>query len=358
MYPDISVSALWQRRIKLDLVELAGAVVPQQSLRALGGATALAKPVKTAADAKPGETGWALDDLPVSRLVFRDVSWVSRSGESALYDGQADFDTGWRPRTAQLQRPGTKAATNLSLSRQGQQYRWAVQVNAGGGTAHGDLQLQTLPSGRLHLAGKLQPKGIEVASAVQAFNRKPVIAGQASGSTTLSAHGLNAIELAQSLHTQTSFTMGPSTVLRFDLDKAVRSLGKAHDGQTRLDSVSGQLDTQNTANGMVIDFTRIKATSGALSASGKARLLNRQIDAEVAVDLVDGLVGVPLIITGPLDKVTVRAAPGSVAGALLGTAVLPGVGTAIGARLGAAVNRMFGPAPERGKAAAPDPSGR
>ena len=357
LYPNIS--ALWQRRIKLDLVELEGAVLPQQSLRALGGTATLAKPVKaTAADAKPGETGWTLDELPVSRFAFRDVSWVSRSGMAVVYDGQADFDTGWRPRTAQLRRPGVKPATDLSLSRQGQQDRWSVQVNAGGGTAHGDLQVQTLPSGRLRLAGKLQPKGIEVASAIAAFNRRPAIAGKATGSTTLSADGLNAAELAQSLHTQTTFTIGPSTLLRFDLDKAVRSLGKAHDGQTRIDSVSGQLDTQNTANGMLIDFTRIKATSGVLSASGKARLLNRQIDAEVAVDLVDGLVGVPLTITGPLDKVTVSVPAGSVAGAVVGTAVLPGVGTAIGARLGAAVNRMFGPAPARGKAVTPAPPER
>lgn len=357
LYPNIS--ALWERRIQLDLLELEGAVVPQQSLRGLGGVAGLAKPVKaTAADARPGEAGWTLDELPLSRFVFRDVSWISRSGVAVVYDGQADFDAGWRPRTAQLRRPGVKPATDLSLSRQGQQDRWAVLLNAGGGTGHGELQVQTLPNGHLHLTGKLQPKGIEVASALQAFNRRPVISGQASGTTTLLADGLNGIDMVGSLHTQTVFTMGPSTLLRFDLDKAVRSLGKAHDGQTRLDSLSGQLDTQNTAGGMVIDFTRIKATSGALSASGKARLFNRHVDAEMAVDLVDGIVGVPLKINGPLDKVTVSAPPGAVAGAVVGTAVLPGVGTAIGARLGAAVSRMFGPAPERSKAAPPAPSGR
>ena len=356
LYPD--VGALWQRRIKLDLVELEGARVPQQSLRGLGGAARSGKAIT--ADTKPGESGWTLDELPLSRFVFRDVSWVSRSGVAAVYDGQADFDAGWRPRTAQLRRPGTKLVTDLSLSRQGQQDRWAVLLNAGGGTGHGELQVKTLPNGRLHLTGKLQPKNIEVAGAVQAFNRRPAVAGLASGTTILSADGLNAAELARSLHTQTTFTMGPSTLLRFDLDKAVRSLGKAHDGQTRIDSVTGQLDTQNTADGMLIDFTRVKATSGALSASGKARLLNRHIDAELAIDLVDGIVGIPLKINGPLDKVTVSAPAGAVAGAVVGTAVLPGVGTAIGARLGAAVSRLFGPAPapERGKAATPAPLGR
>jgi hypothetical protein len=365
LYPDLS--ALWQRRIKLDLVELEGAVVPQKSLRGLGGGAksgklggAVTTDSALSSDAKPGGDSWTLDALPLSRFVFRDVSWISRTGVAVVYDGQADFDAAWRPRTAQLRRPGVQPATDLSLSRQGEQDRWAVLLNAGGGTGHGELQVQTLGNGSLHLTGKLAPKGIEVASALKAFNRKPVIGGQASGTTTLSADGMSAIGLAQSLHTQTSFTMGPSTLLRFNLDKAVRSLGKAHDGQTRLDSVTGQLDTQNTPDGMLIDFTRVKATSGALSASGKARLMNRHIDAEVAVDLVDGVVGVPLRITGPLDKVTVSAPAGAVAGAVVGTAVLPGVGTAIGARLGAAIGNLFGSAPPTASAKpkTPVPPGR
>lgn len=338
LYPVIS--ALWQRRIKLDLLELDGAVVPQQSLRGLGSG---------AKSGKPGETGaadtWTLDALPLSRFVFQDVSWISRSGVAVLYDGQADFDAGWRPRSVQLRRPGVQPATDLSLSRQGAQDSWAVLINAGGGTGHGQLQVQTLANGRLHLAGKLAPKGIEVASTLKAFNRRPVIAGEASGTTTLAADGANVFELAQSLHTQTTFAMGPSTLLRFDLDKAVRSLGKVHDGQTRLNSVTGQLDTQNIPDGMLIDFTRIKATSGVLSASGKARLFNRHIDADLAVDLVDGIVGVPLKIKGPLDKVTVTAPAGAVAGAVVGTAVLPGVGTALGARLGAAIGNLLGSTP-------------
>lgn len=345
LYP--SISALWQRRIKLDLVELEGAVVPQQSLRGLGGA---AKSVKSGEIT--GADSWTLDKVPLSRFVFQDVSWISRSGVAVMYDGQADFDAAWRPRTAQLRRPGIQPVTDLSLSRRGEQDRWAVLLNVGGGTGHGELQVQTLANGGLHLTGKLAPKGIEVASALKAFNRKPVISGQASGTTTLSADGVDAVGLAQSLHTQTSFTMGPSTLLRFDLDKAVHSLGKAHEGQTRLDKVTGQLDTQNTADGMVIDFTRIKATSGVLSASGKARLFNRYIDAELAVDLVDGIVGVPLKINGPLDKVTVSAPAGAVAGAVVGTAVLPGVGTAIGARLGAAMGSLFGPASASASASA------
>ncbi|WP_341916000.1 glycine zipper domain-containing protein [Polaromonas sp. YR568] len=333
-YPDLG--ALLQRRVILDRVELDGAVVPQLSLRALD-ATSRGAPAETAEAAA----------MPLARFVFRDLTWLSRLGVAVVYDGEIDFDPGWRPRQAVLRRPGFTPATDLSLSRQGQEDRWAARINLGGGTAHGEVRLQTRADGRLVLDGQLQPSGVDVASAVAAFNRKPVIAGKATGKTVLSAQADTLVGLAQSLHTKTMFTMGASTLLRFDLDKAIRSLGKDHAGQTALDAVSGQMDTQNTPRGMVTQFTGIKASSGALSASGQARLANRQIEAEFAVDLVDGIVGVPLVLSGPVDKVAVSVPKGAVAGALLGTAVLPGIGTAIGARLGATLGRLFDAGPDR-----------
>lgn len=330
-YPDLL--ALLQRRVVLDRVELDGAVVPQLSLRALDATS-------RGASAEAGAT-------PLARFVFRDLTWLSRHGVPVVYDGEIDFDPGWRPRQAVLRRPGFTPATDLTLSRQGQEDRWATRIHLGGGTAHGELQFQTRADGRLALAGQLRPSGVEVASAVAAFNRKPVIAGKASGNTVLSAQGDTLLGLAQSLHTTTVFTMGASTLLRFDLDKAIRSLGKEHAGQTALDAVSGQLDTQNTPRGMVTQFNGLKASSGALSASGQVRLANRRIEAEFAVDLVDGIVGVPLVLSGPVDKVAVSVPRGAVAGALLGSAVLPGIGTAIGARVGATLGRLFDSGPDR-----------
>ena len=92
---------------------------------------------------------------------------------------------------------------------------------------------------------------------------------------------------------------------------------------------------------MVLHVTRIKVSSGALTASGQAHIANQQIKAELAVDLVDGLVGVPLKLSGPLAQVKVSVPSGAVSGAVVGTAVLPVVGTAIGARIGAALEKIF-----------------
>jgi uncharacterized protein involved in outer membrane biogenesis len=331
------LGALLQRRIKVDRVLLEGATVPQLSLRGLGKGKA--------ADSTPGTLPLALDDLPLARFEFRDVTWISRRGLAVVYEGEVDFDANWRPRTGQLRRPGIVPAADLTITREGQDDRWATRINLADGTANGEVRLQTRANGRLHLDGTLKPEGIDTAQAVIAFNRRAVLAGKASGSTTLSADGDTLPELAQSLHTTSTLRVSRARLLRFDLEKAVRSAGREHTGQTPLDSLTAQVDTQNTAQGMVIDFSNVKATSGALTATGKGRLANQAVEAELAVDLVSGLVGVPLTISGPVSAVKVSVPAGAVAGAAVGTAVLPGVGTALGARIGATLGNIFGGKP-------------
>lgn len=332
----LNVSALWQRRLRLDRAEVDGAVLPQLSLRGLHA------PSPKSADPAERKAGTLqVDELPLEQLVFHDVTWISRHGTRVVYDGEAQFEPGWRPRRAALWRPDFEPATRLTLTRQGQDDRWDMRSTLGGGSANGELQLQSGANGQLQLSGKLQLKGIEAVSALAAFNRRAIISGKIAGESTLSAKGSSLAELTRSLHTSTSFVMGHSTLLRFDLNRAIRRAGQEHAGKTALDAVSGQLDTQNTPDGMVLDFTRVKASSGALKASGQARIANQQIEAELAVDLVEGLVGVPLKLSGPLAHVKVSVPAGAVAGAVVGTAVLPGAGTAIGARIGAALGKIF-----------------
>lgn len=333
-----SLPALLDGRLQFDRAELEGAVLPQLSLRAL--------------DKGPGMAQASPDATVLDRLVFRDVTWISRRGMAVVFEGEVDFDPAWRPREAHLRRPGVSTVTDLRLSRQGREDRWTTQVRIGGGTADGEVQIKTRDKGRLRLEGTLKPQGVEIAAAMAAFNRRSVISGEASGDTSLLADGDTVGQLAQSLHTKTLFSMRRATLLRVDLDKAVRSLGRDYAGQTPLDSVTGQMDTQNTPQGMVVTYSGVKATSGALTASGQARIANRQIESEFAVDLVDGVIGVPLKVSGPFEDVKVSVPTGAVAGAAVGTAVLPGIGTAIGARIGATLGKMFSPDPAPGKPAA------
>lgn len=343
LVPDVSWATLQSRRLRLLRAEVDGAAVQQRALGALGAASG-AQPTGSAA-ADPTAT-------PLDQLVWRQVTWVSRHGVPVVLAGNATFDPGWRPRTASVQLPDAKVLADLTLTRQGSDDRWALQSRLGGGTASGEVLLQTSATAWT-VGGTLALQGIGVADALQAINRRSVVSGLASGSTVLSARSSFAEgpgQLAKSLRTDTRFTMGKSLLLRFDLDKAIRTAGSDTQGQTPLDSITGTVSTQNTEGGMVIDFSDVKAASGALTATGRARLANRQIEAEVAVDLVDGLVGVPLRITGPVNAVKVSVPPAALAGAAVGTAVLPGVGTALGARLGAALGKLFGrDAPAAGK---------
>ena len=319
--------ALLQRRLVMDLVEVDGAVLPQLSLGQLG----------VARKEPPVET----DEVPVERIEFRRVTWINRYGLALDYEGEADFDPHWLPRRAALRRSGVQTPLSLLLERQGDTSRWDALVTAGGGSAAGHVDLQMPPNAAMRLTGDLLPRNIEVQSALASLKRKSAVAGKASGSTALTGEGKTLIDLVRSLHTATQFSLAPATLVRFDLHKAIKTLGKDHAGQTEFVSAEGRMDTQNTPEGMVVHFSGVKAASGDLTVSGEATLAKRQIDATANVDLVNGVVGIPLRIHGPVTKPEVSMQGGAIAGAAIGTAVLPGIGTAIGARIGAAIGGVF-----------------
>ena len=327
----LRLASLLRGELQVTKLDVNGATVPQLSLRGLG-----------AGNGGTAASQLAEEGIPLARVQLRDIRWISRTGRLLVYEGEADFDAGWRPRTLQLRRPGVTPEASLTLTRQDTEDQWRTEIRVGGGTANGEVTLQVSADGLLRIKGQLSPKNIEVLAALKAFDRKSPVAGRASGQTQLSAQGMKFGEVARSLHTHTAFSMAPATLVRFDLDRAVRTLGKEHAGTTKLDTLTGDMDTQNSADGIITRFTNIKAKSGALTASGEAVLAQRQVDARVAVDLVDGVVGVPLTVKGPLSALKVSVPGGAVAGAVVGTAVLPGIGTAIGARIGAALGKLFG----------------
>ena len=339
---------LLDRVISVESVEVDGATVPQLSLRGFDRKETIAGGAGNNA-AGPALGGkFRLADIPLQHFVFTNLTWVSRRGIPVVYEGDIDFDEHWRPRRMEVRRPGVTPEARMTWTRQGLEDRWQVRTAVGGGTLNGEVRLKSTDGGMLQLTGELLPNSIEIASVVRAFNRRPVVSGRGSGSTVLEGNGRSVGELARSLHTRTQFTVAPATVLRFDLDKAIRSFGKEHAGETPLETLSGQMDTQNTGEGTIWTYSKLKAESGALTASGNAVIFSRRIEAKGAVDLVDGLIGVPIEVKGSMDKPAVSVPKGSIAGAVIGTAILPGIGTAIGARLGA----LFGSGPDTPAAAA------
>ena len=328
-----NLDALLRGRVKLSHVLVDGGVMPQLSLRAL--------------KIQPAPPDQEDHEPLIEQLRFRNLTWITRHGIPLEFEGNTFFDGGWLPRQLELVRSNVQPLTQLTLEREGASDRWQVQLLLGGGTAHGQIALQAQDDGALKLTGQLEPREVEVESALAAFKRHSAVRGKAAGRTTLSASGKGVAALAQSLHTRTQFSVASATLQNIDVDKAIRSLGQDRAGKTPLQSLTGTMDTQNTPNGIEVRYSGIQARGETFSASGGGSIINRRINAEVKVDMIGGLIGVPLKVTGMLNApqvsvaIPVSTVAGAAAGAVIGTAVLPGVGTAIGAGVGAAIGKLF-----------------
>jgi len=337
----LNARLLLQRKLLFERVDIDGAVFPHTSMLAFH-----AKPGASVPDAGDG--------VPLEHLAFRNLTWISYSGITVVYEGEIDFDAHWRPRHAELRRPGISPPFTLTLTREGDADRWQARTRVGGGTADGTVSLKSAASGAMHLSGQLAPHDIEVASALSSFNRQPSVGGKGSGQTVLSADGNSVGELARSLHTRTVFSVNPATILRFNLDKAISTQRKEYDGRTVLQELTGQMDTQNTDQGLRVTYTGLRARAGMYIVTGEATIYKRQVEASGTLDLVAGVIGMPFTVRGSVDKPNVSVPPGFFAGVAIGTAVLPGIGTVIGSRIGGALGEIFKGGAQQPVTPAPD----
>lgn len=343
------LAALWRRTISIEAVEIEGAVLPRASVRAFRG--------RWKGDEVSGMLAgaWTAAEIPVERLRLHDIVWINRRDIALAYDAEVRFDRGWRPRELEVRRPGVSPTTRVRLAREGEEDRWRVRIDAGGGSWNGDAELKTSGEGRMRITAELQPRDVDVGELVNAFRRHQAIEGRFNGRTEVHSEGDNVGELIRHLNTRTRFVMRPATLKGFDLSKVVGAPNAGRGGQTVLDELTGTLETQNTGDGILLRYTGLQARSGVLSASGSASVLNRRLNGEMAIDLVDGVVGVPLKLAGTLDEPQLSLTGGALAGAAVGTAVLPGVGTAIGARIGQQVEKLFGGEDDKKKPQQPAP---
>lgn len=348
----LKLRKLLQRIVAVDEAEIESLVLPRESMRAFRGKGPRPKEGDRIF-ALPAP--WMLAPIPLEKVRWRDVVWIDRRGIELAYDGDIVFDTHWRPRQARLERAGASPPARLRLDREAGRDRWRTRIDVGGGTWNGVTLFELLPNDMLRVSAELEPRQVDIEGLVQAFGRQTAVAGKFSGQTTLAAEAGELGALIRSLHTRTTFSVQPATLTRLDLAKAVTTAGISRGGTTPLDELTGTLDTQGTADGIVMRYSGLKARSGVLTASGNLKLFNRKLDGEVAVDLVDGVVGVPLKVGGSMSDPEVSLTGGALAGAAVGTALLPGVGTAIGARVGQQVEKLFGEEEPAKKKAPPRP---
>ena len=332
VYPQLM--PLLQRQLVIDRVELDGAVVPRNALAAYRGRVT-----------PPGG-----GDVELRAVSFTNVTYISYSGIPVVYDGEIVFDADRLPQRARLLRPDVQPPATLDATRDGRTVEGAdiyrLRVQAAGGSALGQARLTTSAEGRMTLTGELAPRDVDVAALLDAFHRRSPIGGRASGETELRAQGDTVSELFRSLHTRSVLKVERAKLLRFDMDKAVKSLGEDRAGETPLDSLTGVMETQNTGHGLKTVFTQVEAVAGNYTASGQATLHRRQIDAQGRLEIGGGVVDVPFAAHGPTRKPEFSIAWGTIAGAAVGTAVLPGIGTVLGAKIGGVVSGPPRPQPE------------
>jgi uncharacterized protein involved in outer membrane biogenesis len=322
-------AGLLQGRLEVATLVVRNAVVPELAVSAI--AASLQKKHRGAAPpADPAAAAGGMAFLP-RRTLLQQVTWVAAKGDSTTIDAQARLDDDGLPSSAQLDvQKGRLAGAKLTLQRQPD--HWAVKAAIGGGTVAGKLQWRPGAKGGHSVQGQFDTANVEVA-ALTAPSR--TLTGRLEAHTTLNADFRELGALADAMQSQTRFTVHNAVVHGIDLAQAVKSVGLNRGGETKLDTLAGNVTTR----GRAVQLSNLVATSGALSANGNIAMApDKTLSGRVTVDLASaaagGAIGVPLAVGGTLDSPSVTLTRGALLGAAIGTAVAPGVGTGAGAKLG------------------------
>lgn len=338
--------ALLQGRLEVATLIVRDAVLPAQGISAIAAAFQKRTPpgkVSPPAQSEDGEGG-SMDWVP-RRAVLDRVTWVDEKGARTTLDAQLGLGSdGLLDKATFKITAGKFAGTEGKVERAAD--HWPVRVDIGGGRVAGKLQLLPVQSssrvaGKLHellgqrnnrrvLQGQLETEGVEV-SALTAPSK--TLTGKLQAQTSLRAEFRELGQIADAMQTSTRFTVRDAVVHGLDLAKAVQTVGLSRGGETRLDTLAGQVHTQ----GRAAQLSNLVANSGKLSATGNvAMAANRNLNGRLTVELASskGNVGVPLEVGGTMDSPSVTLTRGALVGAAIGTVVAPGVGTGAGATVG------------------------
>lgn len=335
----VEVRPVWadllQGRVAPAILIVRSAVLPQPGIDAL--LAALQKKKATSPDQPQAPQALPLQFLP-QHMVLDGVTWIDAKGAAITLAAEATLDRDVLPQALTLQvLKGRLQGARLTLQREGERNAWDVALNVAGGTVKGRIEWQSpaTPGAEFTLKGQLQTRDVEVSALIapepsaKSHAAQP-LSGRLEASTTLSARTSKPGALADVLQTQSRFTVQQAVLRGIDLAKAIKTVGMSHGGETPLDTLAGQVNTQ----GKAVQLSNLVASSGALSASGHVAIsASKALSGRVSVDL-GGAVGVPLLVGGTVSEPEVTLTRGATIGAALGTVLMPGVGTGAGASLG------------------------
>ena len=327
-------SGLLQGRLELATLLLHGVTLPQDGIDAvLAGLQRKKRQTPTPPKDQESESASALRYVP-ARTVLDSLTWVSAQGTRITLDADVRLSPQGLPDDVTVNvLKGAMQGAKAHLQRRDND--WTVAVQVGGGTVKGSAQLQPAAQkgAKFALKGQLETRAVEVAALSD--TSKPVLSGRLDADTTFGANSATLGALLDLLQSHSKFNVRNAVVHGIDLARAVKTVGLNRGGETRLDTLAGQVTTR----GRAMQLSSLVASSGALSATGHVAVSpNRALSGRVSVDLaaraVGTAVGVPLDVGGTLDSPEVTLTRAALIGAAIGTVVMPGAGTGAGASLG------------------------
>jgi hypothetical protein len=266
-------------------------------------------------------------------VVLDDVTWVDNKGVRTTVDGEGRRDDDGLPSSVRMEVvKGRLQGAKASLQRSGDE--WALDARVGGGTIIGKLQLRP-GKGVSQLTGQVATKDVEV-SALTAPSR--TLTGRLEANTTLEAQVREIGGLADALQTRSKFIVHGAVIHGIDLAKAVQTVGMNRSGETRLDTLAGNVATR----GQAVQVTNLVANSGLLAATGNVNMaadktLAGRVDVTASVPVGGRAIAVPLAVGGTLDSPSVTLSSSALVGAAVGAATAPGGGS-----LGDRLKGLFG----------------
>jgi uncharacterized protein involved in outer membrane biogenesis len=195
----------------------------------------------------------------------------------------------------------------------------------------------------LQIKGSFDINQVELKSLVPLVSPGTNMSGKFDAKPVFSASAADANQLINALHLETPFNVRNGVLHGVDIQKAATSLIKqgATGGETRFEQLSGHLVRDRGAH----QFTQLKISSGALAADGNVNISPRQelsgrVNAQVKA--VGTSANIPLNVAGTVHSPLLYPTGGTMAGAAIGSVLMPGVGTGLGAKAGQAIENLFG----------------
>jgi hypothetical protein len=323
-------AALAHKRLEIATLYVRNAVVPQDAIAAVSAAFRKAHPddATNKKDKPPQEAPAVM--LP-DRIVLEQVTWIDTKGGRNVIDATARMDDDGLPSHVDFTvTQGRWQGVKAKLDRAAKQ--WLLDAAVGGGTIKGKFVPGKSAKGDPLLQGELDTADVEV-SYFTAPSK--TLTGRLEAHTELQANLRDLAAVADVLQTQTKFTIRGAVLHGIDLAQAVKTVGINRGGETRLDTLAGQLVT----HGRAAELHNLVASSGALSATGNVDMsaekhLSGGVNVNLAEKVAGTALGVPLVVGGTLDSPSVTLSRSALIGAAIGTAIAPGVGTGAGAKLG------------------------